>query len=46
MRRFLLAAVLIASFTVVVAGSVGAGNLKAYEGASWYQKYLAVRGSS
>jgi hypothetical protein len=44
MRRFLLAAVLIASFTVVVAGSVGAGNLKAYEGASWYEKYLTVTG--
>ena len=44
MRRFLLAAVLTASLTVVVAGSVGAGNLKSYEGASWYEKYLTVTG--
>jgi len=44
MRRFLLAAVLATSLTVIVAGTVGAGNLKSYEGASWYQKYLAVSG--
>jgi hypothetical protein len=44
MRRFLFAAVIVASFSVLVAGSVGAGNLKAYEGASWYEKYLTVTG--
>ena len=44
MRRFLSAAVLAASLAVVAAGTVGAGNLKSYEGASWYQKYLAVSG--
>jgi hypothetical protein len=44
MRRFLLAATLVASLAVVVAGSVGAGNLKSYEGASWYEKYLTVSG--
>ena len=44
MRRFLLAAIFVATVTVAVAGSVGAGNLKAYEGASWYEKYLAVTG--
>jgi hypothetical protein len=44
MRRFLLATVLVASLGVVVAGTVGAGNLKSYEGASWYEKYLAVSG--
>ena len=32
------------AFLVVVAGSVAAGNLKAYEGASWYEKYLSVTG--
>lgn len=44
MRRLLLAAVFVASLTVVTAATVGAGNLKSYEGASWYEKYLEVSG--
>ena len=45
MRRFLLAVLLATTLVVVVTGTVGAGNLKSYEGASWYEKYLAVSGT-
>jgi hypothetical protein len=38
----LVAAPVVAALAVAVAASVGAGNLKSYDGASWYQKYLAV----
>ena len=43
MRRFLLSAVFaFAAVVLVGAGSAVGGNLKSYEGASWYGKYLAV----
>jgi hypothetical protein len=41
MRKFLLAAVFVAVVLVGASSAVG-GNLKSYEGASWYGKYLAV----
>ena len=42
MRRIVLAAAAAAlTFAVAVAPAI-AGNLKSYEGASWYDKYLAV----
>src|SRR3954466_3341675 len=40
MRSFLMAA-LVAS-VLLGAGTAAAGNLKSYEGASWYEKYLSV----
>jgi hypothetical protein len=42
MSRFLIAATAVAALAVAVAASVSAGNVKNYEGASWYGKYLAV----
>ena len=45
MRRFVLAVAAVA--VVLVAGAapaVAGGNLKNFEGASWYEKYLAVSG--
>jgi len=44
MRRLLLVVSAVAVAAVIVAASVGAGNLKSYEGASWYEKYLSVTG--
>jgi hypothetical protein len=44
MRRMLLVAAGVAVCAIFAAAPVGAGNLKSYEGASWYEKYLAVSG--
>jgi hypothetical protein len=42
MRRFVLAVAAVASVLVAGAAPAVAGNLKNFEGASWYDKYLAV----
>jgi hypothetical protein len=42
MRRFVLAVAVVASVLVAGAAPAAAGNLKNFEGASWYEKYLAV----
>jgi hypothetical protein len=42
MRRFVLAMAAVASVLVAGAAPAVAGNLKNFEGASWYEKYLAV----
>ena len=42
MRKLFLLLVFASVVAVVGAGSATAGNLKSYEGASWYGKYLAV----
>ena len=44
MRRLLIVVSAVAMAAVVLAASGGAGNLKSYEGASWYEKYLSVSG--
>ncbi len=44
MRRIVFVALAVTALAVAVATSVTAGNLKNYEGASWYEKYLAVSG--
>src|SRR3954451_23406736 len=41
MRKVLLPAV-VAAVVLIGASSAVGGNLKSYEGASWYEKYLAV----
>jgi hypothetical protein len=46
MRRFVLALAVVASVLVAGAAPAAAGNLKNYEGASWYDKYLAVSGGA
>ena len=45
MRRLLLVVCAVAVASVAVAATGGAGNLKSYEGASWYEKYLSVTGA-
>jgi hypothetical protein len=42
MRSFFIAAAVATLFLVVGGSTAGAGNLKSFEGASWYEKYLAV----
>jgi hypothetical protein len=42
MRRFVAAVAAVASVLVAGAAPAVAGNLKNFEGASWYEKYLAV----
>ena len=42
MRSFLIATLVASLFLVVGGSTAGAGNLKSFEGASWYEKYLAV----
>ena len=42
MRRFVLAVAAVAVMLVAGAAPSVAGNLKNFEGASWYEKYLAV----
>jgi hypothetical protein len=42
MRKSLLILALASVAVVIGGGSAAAGNLKSYEGASWYGKYLAV----
>ena len=42
MRKLFLMLALASAVAVVLGGSASAGNLKSYEGASWYGKYLAV----
>jgi hypothetical protein len=46
MRRFVLSAATAALVLVAGAAPGVAGNLKNYEGASWYDKYLAVSSSA
>ena len=42
MRSFFTATLVAVALLVVGAGTAAAGNLKSYEGASWYEKYLSV----
>src|SRR6476620_11947579 len=42
MRSFRKAALVATLLLVVGVGTAAAGNLKSYEGASWYEKYLSV----
>src|SRR6476661_617558 len=42
MRSFFMATLVAGLLLVVGTGTAAAGNLKSYEGASWYEKYLSV----
>src|SRR3954453_23150192 len=42
MKSFLMATLVASVLLAVGAGTAAAGNLKSYEGASWYEKYLSV----
>src|SRR5438874_6204951 len=44
MRRMFLVVAGLAALAISAAAPVDAGNLKSYEGASWYEKYLSVSG--
>ncbi len=45
MRSFFTATLVVTAFLVVGVGTAASGNLKSFEGASWYEKYLAVSAS-